>query len=148
MPVANSRSYQGYDVSAYSRVEPAYGTNDDFKRLVAAAHRRRIKVLVDMVLNHSSSEHPHFQAALHDTTSPYRAWYRFAPAPLGKGPHGGDDWHRSSVRDEYYYGGFWGGVPDLNYQTPALRGEAKQNATVLVPGSGVDGFRLDGIPDL
>src|SRR5438034_7242871 len=77
MPVAASPSYHGYDVSDYYRVEPAYGTNDDFKRLVAAAHRRGIVVLVDMVLNHSSSAHPYFQAALHDTTSPYRTWYRF-----------------------------------------------------------------------
>src|SRR5207247_10690136 len=79
MPVAASPSYHGYDVSDYYRVEPAYGTNDDFKRLVAAAHRRGIVVLVDMVLNHSSSAHPYFQAALHDTTSPYRTWYRLAP---------------------------------------------------------------------
>ncbi len=148
MPVAKSPSYHGYDVSDYYRVEPAYGTNDDFKRLVAAAHRRRIKVLVDMVLNHSSSEHPHFQAALHDTTSPYRAWYRFAPAPLGKGPHGGDDWHRSPVRDEYYYGVFWSGMPDLNYQTPAVRDEAKKIATFWLRDLGVDGFRLDAVPYL
>ena len=148
MPVAKSPSYHGYDVSDYYRVEPAYGTNDDFKRLVAGAHRRRIKVLVDMVLNHSSSEHPYFQAALHDTTSPYRAWYRFAPAPLGKGPHGGDDWHRSPVRDEYYYGVFWSGMPDLNYQTPAVRDEAKKIATFWLRDLGADGFRLDAVPYL
>src|SRR5256884_5902022 len=106
MPVAASPSYHGYDVSDYYKIEPAYGTNDDFKRLVKQAHRRGIVVLVDMVLNHSSSEHPYFQAALHDTTSPYRAWYRFAPQPLGKGPWGGEAWHRSPVRDEYYYGVF------------------------------------------
>jgi len=148
MPVAKSPSYHGYDVSDYYRVEPAYGTNDDFKRLVAAAHRRRIRVLVDMVLNHSSSEHPYFQAALHDTTSPYRAWYRFAPAPLGKGPHGGDAWHRSSVRDEYYYGVFWSGMPDLNYQTRAVRDEAKKIATFWLRDLGADGFRLDAVPYL
>ena len=148
MPVAKSPSYHGYDVSDYYRVEPAYGTNDDFKRLVTGAHRRRIKVLVDMVLNHSSSEHPYFQAALHDTTSPYRAWYRFAPAPLGKGPHGGDDWHRSPVRDEYYYGVFWSGMPDLNYQTPAVRDEAKKIATFWLRDLGADGFRLDAVPYL
>src|SRR5437762_9320362 len=125
MPVAASPSYHGYDVSDYYKVEPAYGTNDDFKRLVKEAHRRGIVVLVDMVLNHSSSEHPYFQAALHDTTSPYRAWYRFAPQPLGQGPWGGAAWHRSPVRDEYYYGVFWSGMPDLNYETPAVREGAK-----------------------
>src|SRR5437867_1000406 len=148
MPIAQSPSYHGYDVSDYYRVEPVYGTNEDFKHLLAEAHRRGIKVLVDMVLNHSSSEHPYFQAALHDTTSPYRAWYRFAPEPLGKGPHGGDDWHRSPVRDEYYYGVFWSGMPDLNYQTPAVRDEAKQIATFWLQNMGVDGFRLDAVPYL
>ena len=88
MPVAESPSYHGYDVSDYYTVEPAYGTNDDFKRLVAAAHRRGITVLVDMVLNHSSSEHPWFQAALRDTTSPYRSWYRFSPRAARQGPLG------------------------------------------------------------
>src|SRR2546425_2161536 len=148
MPVAASPSYHGYDVSDYYRVEPAYGTNDDFKRLVAEAHRRGIVVVVDMVLNHSSSEHPYFQAALRDTASLYRAWYRFAPTPPGKGPFGGDDWHKSPVRDEYYYGFFWSGMPDLNYQTPAVREEAKHIATFWLRDMDVDGFRLDAIPYL
>ena len=148
MPIAQSPSYHGYDVTDYYRVEPVYGTNEDFKHLVAEAHRRGIKVLVDMVLNHSSSEHPYFQAALHDTTSPYRTWYRFAPSPLGKGPHGGDGWHRSPVRDEYYYGVFWSGMPDLNYETPAVRDEAKKIATFWLQNMGVDGFRLDAVPYL
>lgn len=142
MPITASPSYHGYDVTDYYRVEPAYGTNDDFKRLVARAHRRGIAVLVDMVLNHSSSEHPYFQAALHDTTSPYRAWYRFAPTSPGK------DWHRSPVRAEYYYGLFWSGMPDLNYETPAVRDEAKKIATFWLRTMGVDGFRLDAVPYL
>ena len=146
MPVAASPSYHGYDVSDYYRVEPAYGSNDDFKRLVVEAHRRGIVVLVDMVLNHSSSEHPYFQAALRDTTSPYRTWYRFSPTPLGKGPWGGEAWHRSPVRDEYYYGVFWSGMPDLNYQTPAVREEANKIATFWLREMGVDGFRLDAVP--
>src|SRR5438093_14895 len=146
MPVAASPSYHGYDVSDYYNVEPAYGTNDDFKRLMKEAHRRGIVVLVDLVLNHSSSEHPYFQAALHDTTSPYRAWYRFSRTPLGKGPWGGEAWHRSPVRDEYYYGVFWSGMPDLNYQTPAVRDEAKHIATFWLRDMDVDGFRLDAVP--
>src|SRR5712671_4803350 len=64
MPVAESPSYHGYDVSNYYRVEPDYGTSADFRRFIAAAHKRGIKVLVDLVLNHVSSEHPYFQAAL------------------------------------------------------------------------------------
>ena len=112
------------------------------------AHRRGIRVLVDMVLNHSSSEHPYFRAALTDTTSPYRAWYRFSRTPLGKGPWGGDAWRRSRVRDEYYYGAFSSQMPDLNYQTPAVREEAKRIATFWLRDMGVDGFRLDAVPYL
>jgi len=148
MPVAASPSYHGYDVSDYYRVEPAYGTNDDFKHLVAEAHRRGIAVLVDMVLNHSSSEHPYFQAALRDTTSPFRAWYRFAPAPLGKGPWGSEAWHKSPIRNEYYYGPFWSGMPDLDYHNPAVRQEAKKIAAFWLRDMGADGFRLDAIPYL
>ena len=148
MPVAKSPSYHGYDVSDYYLVEPAYGSNDDFKRLIVLAHRRGIKVLVDMVLNHSSSENPWFQAALRDTASPYRSWYRFSPTPLGKGPWGAEAWHRSPVRDEYYYGVFWKGMPDLNYRTPAVREEAGRIATFWLRNMGVDGFRLDAIPYL
>jgi alpha-amylase len=146
MPVAASPSYHGYDVSDYYRVEPAYGTNDDFKRLVAEAHRRGIRVLVDMVLNHSSSRHPYFQAALRDTTSPYRQWYRFSPTPLGRGPWGEQVWHRSPVRNEYYYGKFSPEMPDLDYHTPAVREEAQRIATFWLREMGVDGFRLDAIP--
>jgi len=148
MPVAASPSYHGYDVSAYYRVEPAYGTNADFKRLVAEAHRRGIRVLVDMVLNHSSSRHPYFEAALRDTASPYRSWYRFSPTPLGKGPWGAEAWHRSPVRDEYYYGAFSPAMPDLDYHTPAVREEAKRIATFWLREMGVDGFRLDAVPYL
>jgi alpha-amylase len=148
MPVAASPSYHGYDVSDYYRVEPAYGTGADFQRMVTAAHARGIKVLVDMVLNHSSSEHPYFKAALADTASPYRAWYRFSPTPGGKGPWGAEAWHRSPVRDEYYYGVFWKGMPDLNYETPAVREEAKKIATFWLRDMGVDGFRLDAVPYL
>lgn len=148
MPVAESPSYHGYDVSDYYHVEPDYGTNDDFKRLVAEAHRRGIKVLVDMVLNHTSSQHPDFLAALRDTASPYRSWYRFSATPLGKGPWGGVAWRRSPVRNEYYYGVFSGDMPDLDYHTPAVREEAKRIAAFWLRTMGVDGFRLDAVPYL
>lgn len=148
MPVAESPSYHGYDVSDYYTVEKDYGTNADFKRLVAEAHRRGISVLVDMVLNHSSSEHPYFQQALHDPDSPYRSWYRFSPTDLGNGPWGGPAWRKSPVRDEYYYAVFWEGMPDLNYETPAVREEAKKIATFWLTDMGVDGFRLDAVPYL
>ena len=148
MPVTASPSYHGYDVSDYYRVQPAYGTNADFKRLVAEAHRRGIAVLVDMVLNHTSNQHPHFQEALRDTASPYRSWYRFSPVPLGKGPWGEDAWRHSPVRNEYYYGVFSSEMPDLDYHTPAVREEAKHIADFWLRTMGVDGFRLDAVPYL
>lgn len=145
MPVAESPSYHGYDVTDYYKVQPAYGTNADFRRLVTAAHKRGIAVLVDMVLNHTSSRHPHFLAALRDTASPYRAWYRFAPTPQGKGPWGEDVWQRSPLRDEYYYAVFGRDMPDLNYDTPAVRREAEKIAAYWIRTMGVDGFRLDAV---
>ena len=148
MPVAASPSYHGYDVSSYYRVEPDYGTNADFTRLVAQAHRRGIRVLVDMVLNHSSSQNPWFQAALHDTASPYRGWYRFSPTPQGQGPWGEVAWHKSPVRDEYYWGVFSSVMPDLDTDTPAVREETKRIATFWLRDMGVDGFRLDAVPYL
>ena len=148
MPIMVSPSYHGYDVSDYYKVEPAYGTNEDFKRLMTEAHRRGIVVLIDMVLNHTSSENPWFKAALSDTTSPYRAWYRFSPTSLGKGPWGAEAWHKSPVRDEYFYGVFWSGMPDLNYETPAVLQEAEKIADFWIKDMGVDGFRLDAVPYL
>jgi glycosidase len=148
MPIMPSPSYHGYDVTDYYGINPAYGTRATFKRLVAEAHRRGIKILIDMVLNHTSSQHPDFQAALRDTASPYRAWYRFAPVPAGPGPWGAVAWHRSPVRDEYYYGVFSAEMPDLNYDTPAVRQEANRIATFWLRDMGVDGFRLDAVPYL
>ncbi|HEX6600505.1 MAG TPA: alpha-amylase family glycosyl hydrolase [Gemmatimonadaceae bacterium] len=149
MPVAESPSYHGYDVSNYYRVEPDYGTNADFARFITEAHRRGIHVLVDMVLNHSSDQHPYFQAALRDTASAYRAWYRWsAKKPAELNPWGQSNWHRSPVRDEWYYGFFSDHMPDLNYGTPAVREEAKRIARFWLEKMHVDGFRLDAIPYL
>ena len=149
MPIAASPSYHGYDVKNYYRVNSDYGTNDDFKRLVAAAHKRGIKVLVDLVLNHASSEHPYFKEALRDPASPHRSWFRFsATKPNVKGPWGQEVWHKSPVRDEYYYGIFTAQMPDLNYETPAVRQEANDVARFWLKDMGVDGFRLDAIPYL
>lgn len=146
MPVAESPSYHGYDVSDYYRVEPDYGTADDFRRFIAEAHRRGIRVLVDLVLNHASSEHPAFRAALADTTSPYRGWFRFLPRHPGtRSPWGGDNWHRSPLREEYYYGFFWQGMPDLDLQNTAVRAETRRIADFWLRDMGVDGFRLDAI---
>ena len=149
MPIMESPSYHGYDATDYYRVARAYGTNEDFKRFVAEAHKRGIRVLIDMVLNHTSNEHPWFQAAMRDTTSPYRNWYRWsATKPDGKGPWGQEVWYKSPARDEYYYAVFWSGMPDLNYETPAVRAEVKKIARFWLKEMNVDGFRLDAVPFL
>jgi alpha-amylase len=151
MPVMPSPSYHGYDATDYYRVNPQLGTNADFKRMVAEAHKRGIRVLIDMVLNHASNEHPYFKDAALNPSSPYRSWFRFSsPKPEQKGIWGDNHvvWHKSPVRDEYYYGIFWSGMPDLNYETPAVREEARKVATFWLKEMGVDGFRLDAIPYL
>lgn len=145
MPIMETPSYHGYDVSDYYRVARVYGTNDDLKRLVAESHKRGIKVLVDMVLNHASSEYPPFQSALRDPASPYRSWFRFSPTRGPNNRWGNNNWHRSPVRDEYYYGFFWRGMPDLNYEGPGALSEMKKVASFWLNEMGVDGFRLDAV---
>ena len=149
MPIAESPSYHGYDVVDYYNVDREYGTNDDFKRLMREAHRRGIHVLVDMVLNHSSSEHPWFLEAARDPNSPRRDWYLWsAQHPGVRNPWGSDNWHRSPHRDEFYFGLFWSGMPDLNVENPEVVAEHKRIATFWLNEMGVDGFRLDAIKHL
>jgi alpha-amylase len=149
MPVAESPSYHGYDVVDYYSIDREYGTNADFKRLMAEAHRRGIHVLVDMVLNHSSSEHPWFLDAARDPQSRYRDWYLFsAQHPGVRNPWGSDNWHRSPHGDEFYFGLFWSGMPDLNVENPEVVAETKRIATFWLDSLGVDGFRLDAIKHL
>ncbi len=148
MPVMEATSYHGYDVVDYYNVERDYGTNADFERLVAEVHRRGIKVVLDLVLNHTSREHRWFQEALRDPASPYRDWYIFEPEDPGyAGPWGDVAWHRSPVTDEFYYGVFWEGMPDLNYRHPVVTEEARK-VTSFWLGLGADGFRLDAIKHL
>jgi alpha-amylase len=149
MPIAKSVSYHGYDVTDYYHVDPRYGTDEDFRELVRAAHSRGIRIIVDFVPNHSSSDHPWFQAALNNPASPYRSWYRWSAVnPNQPGPWGQVAWHKSPVRDEYYYGVFWHGMPDLNYETPAVVQEMQKVTAYWLKEMGVDGFRFDAIPYL
>jgi alpha-amylase len=146
MPVAESPSYHGYDVVDFYRVERDYGTAEDFRRLMEESHRRGIRVIVDLVLNHVSSQHPLFKQALVDPASPYREWFRFSPtAPDVRGPWDQEVWHRSPYRDEHYFGVFWGGMPDLDWSSPAVREEARRIARFWIEEMGVDGFRLDAV---
>lgn len=150
MPVTEAASYHGYDTIDYYTVEKDYGTNDDFKRLVAEAEKRGIKIIIDLVLNHTSTQHPWFQEALRDPNSPYRDWYLWSAIDPGyRGPFNNNVvWHKSPIRDEYYYGVFWGGMPDLNFRNPAVTAEAYKIARFWVEEMGVAGFRFDAIKHL
>jgi alpha-amylase len=145
MPIAQSTSYHGYDVTDYYAVDRDYGTKQDFEALVAEAHRRGIRIVVDLVLNHTSSEHPYFREALLDPGSVYRDWYLWASEPREMPGWEAPTWHRSPYRDEYYYGLFWSGMPDLNLANDQVRGETRRIARFWLEEMGVDGFRLDAV---
>lgn len=145
MPIAQSPSYHGYDVTNYYAVNGDYGTNEDFKQLVAEAHKRGIHILVDLVLNHSSSEHPYFKSAQLDAKSPYRDWYTWSPTVQPAPGWQGTLWHKAQTRDEFYYGLFWSGMPDLNLANPQVRAEAEKIARFWLEEMKVDGFRLDAV---
>jgi alpha-amylase len=146
MPVAQSPSYHGYDVVDYRQIEEDYGTNEDFKRLVEEAHQRGIAVIVDLVLNHTSSEHPWFVEA-QEPGSERENWYIWADEPpFATGPWGAPAWHEDGSR--YYYGLFWEGMPDLNYRHGAVTEEMYDVAGFWLDEMGVDGFRLDAIQHL
>jgi len=144
MPVMESPSYHGYDVTDYRSIERDYGNNNDFKTLIAAAHARGIKVIIDYVMNHSSEEHPWFMQSASNTTNPYRDWYRWSPTnPGGAGPWGQTVWH--SRNSAFYYGLFWSCMPDLNYATAAVKTQMFDIARFWLQDMNVDGFRLDAI---
>jgi glycosidase len=146
MPVTQAASYHGYDTTDYNTVSKDYGTNADFKRLIAAAHKRGINVIIDLVLNHVSIQHPWFQDALSNPNSRYRDWFIWSPTDPGyRGPWGEQVWHRAPGRNEYYYGIFWEGMPDLNYRNPDVTAEAEKISAFWLNEMSVDGFRLDAI---
>ncbi|MDZ4721191.1 MAG: alpha-amylase family glycosyl hydrolase [Roseiflexaceae bacterium] len=146
MPVAQAASYHGYDTTDYNTVSKDYGTNEDFKRLIAEAHKRGISVIIDLVLNHVSIQHPWFQDALNNPNSPYHDWFIWSPIDPGyRGPWGQQVWYRAPGRNEYYYAIFWEGMPDLNYRNPAVTAEAEKISAFWLNEMGVAGFRLDAI---
>ncbi len=142
MPMMKSPSYHGYDATDYYATEPDYGTMADFEELLAEAHARGIKVIIDFVMNHTSDQHPWFIQSANNQNG-YRDWYVWSQNNPGfTGPWGQTVWHYKN--GAYYYGLFWGGMPDLNYNHPALK-EEMFNITNFWLNKGVDGFRLDAI---
>jgi alpha-amylase len=145
MPVAEASSYHGYDTMDYYTIEQDYGTNEDFKNLVAESHRRGISVIIDLVLNHVSSQHPWFVDALNNPQSQYRDWFIWSERNPGyAGPWGEQVWH-PAPGGGYYYGIFTAGMPDLNYRNPAVTAEAERIGAFWLNEIGVDGFRFDAV---
>jgi alpha-amylase len=143
MPIMPSPSYHGYDVVDYYDVNSQYGTKEDFKRLVEEAHKRGIRVIIDLVLNHTGVGHPWFRAA--DSGDPeYRDWYIWSEDNPGYiGPWNQPVWHKG--KSDYFYGVFWSGMPDLNLANPDVTQELYNIAEFWLREMGVDGFRLDAI---
>jgi alpha-amylase len=140
MPINPSPSYHGYDVTDYYSVNPDYGTMDDFENMVNEAHARGIRVIIDLVLNHTSSQNPWFVGSW-DPVSPYHDWYIWSDTkPYYAGPWGQQVWYPS--HSQYYYALFWDQMPDLNYNNPAVTAEM-ENVVKFWLDAGVDGFRLD-----
>ncbi len=143
MPINDSPSYHGYDAIDYRAINPDYGTLADFEAFLAAAHARGIKVIIDYVMNHCSNQHPWFVASRQNDPA-YRDYFRWSPSDPGEtGPWGQDTWHWHD--SGWYYGLFWGGMPDLNYDTPAVKDAMFETATYWLDTVGVDGFRLDAV---
>lgn len=145
MPINPSPSYHGYDVTDYRAIHPDYGTLEDFKKLLAEADKRGIKIIMDLVVNHTSTEHEWFKQAASDKAAATRDWYIWAE-DQGKTPAGvsaagsGSPWHELNAA--HYMGTFWGGMPDLNFDHPKVRQEMKGIGKYWLE-LGVDGFRID-----
>lgn len=146
MPIAEAASYHGYDVTDYRAVERDYGTLTDLRALLAAAHARGLRVIVDFVPNHTSSDHPWFRDAL-TPGSAHDDWYVWsAERPAWAGPAGGPAWHEAAGR--WYYGVFWEGMPDLDLTNQAVTAELRSIARYWLDEVGVDGFRVDAAKHL
>ncbi len=144
----------GYDIRDYTGIDPRYGTMEDFRELVIEAHSRGIRIVVDMVLNHTSSQHPWFQASRRDPSGPYGNFYvwrdrpnEYLDARVIFVDTEDSNWAWDPVRQQFYWHRFFSHQPDLNFDNPAVR-EAMRDVVRFWCATGVDGFRLDAIPYL
>ncbi|MEH8177518.1 alpha,alpha-phosphotrehalase [Aeromonas veronii] len=140
----------GYDIADYLAIDPAYGTMADFEALLAAAHARDIRIVMDIVVNHTSTEHAWFKSALGDKNSPYRDYYIWRDPVDGGVPNnwqskfGGSAWELDAATGQYYLHLFAREQADLNWENPTVRAEVKKIIHFWAK-KGVDGFRLDVI---
>lgn len=140
----------GYDISDYQAIMKDFGTMEDFDRLLAEAHKRGIKILMDLVVNHTSDEHKWFVESRKSKDNPYRDYYIWRPAKDGKEPNnwgacfGGSTWQYDEKTDMYYLHLFSKKQPDLNWENPKVRDEVFSMMDWWL-AKGIDGFRMDVI---
>ncbi len=144
----------GYDIADYYGIHPDYGTLDDFKRLLEAAHARGLRVITDLVLNHTSDQHPWFQESRRSLDNPKRDWYvwsktdqRYRDARIIFLDVEESNWTLDPITNEYYWHRFYKEQPDLNYDNPAVQAEMLKVMDYWL-SMGVDGFRADAVPYL
>ncbi len=135
----------GYDVASYYDIDSTYGSTADFKKYLSEAHKRGIKVIMDMVLNHTSTESKWFKESRKSVNNPYRNFYIWKDKPNNwQSFFGGGAWQKDTVTNQYYYHKFDTRMADLNWGNPKVVGEI-QNVLRYWLNLGVDGFRLDVI---
>ncbi len=144
----------GYDISDYYGVLSQYGTLQDFKELVGEAHARGMRIITDLVLNHTSDQHPWFQSARAHPDSPYRDYYvwsdtnqKYSDARIIFLDTETSNWTWDEVAGQYYWHRFYSSQPDLNYDNPTVRSEMLKVMRFWLD-MGVDGFRADAVPYL
>jgi maltose alpha-D-glucosyltransferase/alpha-amylase len=144
----------GYDIADFTAVNADYGAVDDVKEFIDAAHARRIRVIADLVMNHTSSDHPWFQEARSDPSSPKRDWYvwsdsddRYPDARIIFTDTESSNWTWDPVAGQYFWHRFFSHQPDLNYDNPEVQ-DAMLDVLRFWLDLGLDGFRLDAVPYL
>jgi maltose alpha-D-glucosyltransferase/alpha-amylase len=144
----------GYDVADYCRIAGPFGTLDDFKALVDSAHARNIRIIMDLVLNHTSDEHPWFKASRSDRNSPFRDYYiwsdsdqMYKEARIVFVDTERSNWTWDEKTGQFYWHRFYASQPDLNYDNPEVQ-EAMIEVMRFWLELGVDGFRADAVPYL
>lgn len=141
----------GYDIADYYRINPQYGTLEDFKELLDQVHSRDMRLIMDMVLNHTSDEHPWFQRSRASKENPYRDYYFWRPGKDGKEPNNwgnyfyeGSAWEYDQATDEYYLHNYSYKMPDLNWDNPKVFDDMCRMMQWWLD-MGVDGFRMDAV---
>jgi len=144
----------GYDIADYYGIHPDYGNLEDFKTLIEAAHARGIRVITDLVLNHTSDQHAWFQAARKDKESPYRNYYvwsdtdqKYLETRIIFLDHQSSNWAWDDVAGQFYWHRFYAEQPDLNFDNPKVQEEMEKIVKFWLD-LGIDGFRADAVPYL